>query len=170
MADEPTHRSLQPIGWSTPVILSGHETNVPVPVDAATVLAIAPPGADAPTPLRSYLELSDIDVPTVPGILYGVYLHAQGAEPTDDDLAGVASFFTTGRAVPGGRDRQAHRLRYVYDVTDVLDAAGATAVPLIVTFRPVGASQLASALRGVDAGDEPDAPPVSIGRVALLMG
>ena len=171
MGDEPgpgEPRSLQPVGWSQPITLTGHEANAEVAVDRATMDTIAPPGLDAPAPARTYLELSDIDVPTVPGIVYGVYLHQQGTEPSDDDLAGVASFFTAGAANSDRRDRPEHRLRYVFDVTDIV--AGEPADTLTVTFRPVGATQLAAALRGLEAVDEPDAPPVSIGRVALLMG
>lgn len=169
MAEEPGPRVLQPVGWSQPVTLTGHEATVAVPIDVATVNTISPPGLDTPTLVRTYLEMSEIDVPQVPGIVYGVYLHPEDAAPTDDDLAGVASFFTADDPGPGGRDPQPHRLRYIFDVTDVIAAAGAN-TPLTVTFRPVGASQLAAALGGLDAVEEPDELPVSIGRVALLMG
>jgi Common central domain of tyrosinase len=164
-------RDLQPIGWSEPVTLTGHQTDTAVTVDQATLDNIAPPGLDAPSPLRSYLELSEIEAPESPGILYGVYLHAPGTEASQDALVGVVSFFGAPSG-SNGPDEHRHRLRYVFDITDALaqlgDDAPRSMDRLAVTFRPLGPAQVAAA-RGIDA-PEPDTPPVTVGRVAVVMG
>jgi tyrosinase len=164
-------RDLEPVGWSDPVTLTGHDATAAVTLDAATLARVSPPGLDAAPAVRPYLELSEIEAPEAPGILYGVYLHAATAAAADDPLVGVVSFF----GAPAGRrgaDNHRHRLRYVFDLTDALTRLGSDPrqppAQLTVTFRPLGPAQVAAS-RGLDAG-EPDTPPVSIGRVALVMG
>ncbi len=170
--DDGGGRAPQPVGWSDHVTLTGHEVNTPVPIDRASVDRLAIPGLDAASGgQRMYLELSEIDADAPPGILYGVYLHRPGDAPSDDALVGVVSFFGAEHK-SGRRDRHEHRLRYVFDVTDAAAALGVGpergAEGVTVSFRPLGPAQLA-ADEGLDAG-EPDTVPVSIGRVALLMG
>jgi Common central domain of tyrosinase len=169
---EEGERALQPVGWSDHVTLSGHEVNAALPIDRASVERLALPGLDAAgAGQRCYLELSEIDADTAPGILYGVYLHGRSHAASDDALVGVVSFFGA-EHTSGRRDRHQHRLRYVFDVTDAAAALGVGpghgSEGVTVSFRPLGPAQLA-AHEGLDA-DEPDVGPVSIGRVALLMG
>jgi hypothetical protein len=172
VADVGEERELHPVGWTDHVTLTGHEVTTPVPIDRASVARLALPGLDAGgRGQRCYLELSEIDADVAPGILYGVYLHGAGAEASEEALVGVVSFFGA-EHTSGRRDRHQHRLRYVFDVTDVLASLGIApehgSADVTVSFRPLGPAQVA-ADEGLDAG-EPDAPAVSIGRVALLMG
>jgi hypothetical protein len=172
VGDEGRQRPLEPVGWSDHVTLTGHEVNTPLPIDRASVERLAIPGLDAAVgDQRMYLELSEIDAAAAPGVLYGVYLHRPGDAPSDDAMVGVVSFFGA-EHTSGRRDRHQHRLRYVFDVTDAAATLGIGpehgAEDVTVSFRPLGPAQLAAA-EGLDAG-EPDAAPVSIGRVALLMG
>jgi tyrosinase len=164
-------RDLQPVGWSNPVTLTGHEVAAEVTVDQKSLTRVAPQGLDAPAQVRPYLELADIEAPESPDILYGVYLHAPSTRPSEDALVGVVSFFGA-PSQPRGTDTHLHRLRYVFDITDALAVlTGAPGHPpdgISVTFRPLGPAQVAAA-RGLDAA-EPDTAQVTIGRVALLYG
>ena len=166
MPDEPG-ADLEPVGWSGDVTLAGHAVDAAVVVDRATVGRVAGPGAFE---TRTYLELSEIEAEEAPGILYGVYLQpVTGAD--EPSLVGVVSFFGAEDAGRGRGSRHHHRLRYVFDVTDTLAALGVSsgadwADEVTVSFRPLGPAQLPDAAGAF----EPDMPPVTIGRVALLMG
>ena len=182
VAAEQAAPDLRLVGASDAVVLSGGSTTVPVDVDRPTferanaraaVGAVHALGAPAP---RSYLELSGIDAPQVPGVLYGVYIHPHGTTEAAvaDHLVGVISFFGVGNH-PKGDDQHDHKLRYVFDVTDAVDGMNAVGnvgtEGFAVTFRPLDLSALDEE-EGLDAAAEPPPPavPVSIGRVALLVG
>ena len=165
------------------MVLGGEATTVPVDVDRQTfehANAVGPVGAAraprAPAP-RSYLELSGIDAPQVPGVLYGVYMHPHGTTDAavTEHLVGVISFFGVGNH-PKGDDQHDHKLRYVFDVTDAVEGMNAGgnvgAEGFSVTFRPLDMSALDADEGPVAAAVEPPPPavPVSIGRVALLVG
>ncbi len=145
---------------------SGGSTEVPVgPLPRRRGRA----GLQAEKP-RMHLDLADIEGTKNPGVVYGVYLNlpaGAAGDERDDHLAGVVSFFGieqagTAEAAPTGRD--AHPIRYSFDVTDTVDRLQAKGVwdpsRLTVDLLPV---------EGSEPEDDADAE-IRVGSVSLYAG
>ena len=109
---------------------------------------------------RVILNVEDIRGAQNPGTSYEVYL----GEQTPQHLAGVLSFFGIEMTQPDAADP--HGLRYVFDITDVVDhlrdEQAWDPTDIQVSFKPVG----------LDYDDEPPSagepqPEVTIGRVSI---
>jgi hypothetical protein len=113
---------------------------------------------------RFNLRLSDIEGRVNPGIVYGVYVHPEGAAALDEEhLVGMVSFFGVEQSTRDGTDNP-QPLAYTFDITDVVRQLSAhgdiptvtvSLVPIEGTAEDLGAAASAP-------------PPVRIGTVAIL--
>jgi hypothetical protein len=151
-----------------PVVLGRGGATTELQVDGlpdATAAASDEPGA------RVHLNVADIEGTRNPGIVYGVYLNLpEQASQTDRDghLAGVLSFFgleqaNAAAAAAAGRD--AHGMRYSFDVTELVDRlrerSGWDPAHLRVTVLPVDDSDVP------DEAGATRAEPVRVGTFSL---
>ncbi|CAA9233109.1 MAG: probable oxidoreductase protein [uncultured Acidimicrobiales bacterium] len=179
----PTRRetAMELVGASdAPVRLVGATARVDVDIDRRAAESFAA-GNESVTPARVYLALEDIEGDRNPGIVYEVHLVStrRGAVPGDRHVGNVSFFGIEHVASAGGDD--AHGMRHVYDVTDLVGGLGAggdwTREGVRVEFRPLGLLSPADADDADDsdgsaddgAAELPASPiPVSIGRVSLF--
>lgn len=156
-------------GAAVSVTTSGGSTDLavgPLPERSAAAAAsgVAP---------RLYLNLADIEGTDNPGVVFGVYLNLPDgatAGSRDDHLAGVVSFFGleqagSARAEPKGRE--AHPIRYSFDVTELVDRLSAQGgwdpATMRVDLLPVEGSEPEQAAAAV-------VRPVRVGTVSLYAG
>lgn len=140
--------------------------------DVAVEALPEPAAAAGPGP-RLYLNLADIDGRKNPGVVYGVYVNlppeAAGAE-REQHLAGVVSFFGLEQAGPAGagpKGREAHPLRYSFDVTELMgrlrSSDGWNPKKLRVALLPLEGSEPEGAAAATTR-------PVRVGTISLHAG
>ncbi len=167
----PVARRRQPvmIGRNRRAVSVGTEGGAAV----VAVDALPEPAAAAASAPRLYLDVADIEGSTNPGIVYGVYVNLpDGASGADRDghLAGVVSFFgieQAGRAGDDPKGREAHPIRYSFDVTELVErlraGGGWNAKKMRVALLPVEGSEPEGAAAGTTR-------PVRVGTVSLYAG
>jgi hypothetical protein len=122
-------------------------------------------GASRRRERRFHLKLSDIEGRANPGVVYGVYVHPEGAaaEVDEQHLVGMVSFFGVEQSTSEGSENP-QPLAYTFDITDVVQQLSAhgeisnlavSLVPIEGTVEDLGA-----------AASVP--PPVKVGTVAIV--